>query len=139
MNEAGLLKKTSDFIKEGKADEYSPLNLAYIGDAVFELLVRSDLMSGGVRPVNELNKNASELVNARSQALMYHRVKDKLSEDELSALRRGRNAKSCAHAKNASVSDYRHATGLEALFGYLYLKGEIDRIVELFKICIDKE
>lgn len=129
----------AEFKAKGKAEEYSPLNLAYIGDAVFETLVRSRIVAGGNRPVSELNKKSASLVKAASQSAMYHKVEDKLTDEETSVMRRGRNAKSFTHAKNASISDYRHATGLEALFGYLYLKGNIDRIMELFEICMEKD
>lgn len=127
--EAGLSRPT--------AESYSPLNLAYLGDAVFELLVRSKLIAEGNRPVNKLNKQATSYVKASAQAEAYHKLEDKLSDEELAVLKRGRNAKTFTHAKNATISDYRHATGVEALFGYLYLKGRNGRIVELFELCSD--
>jgi ribonuclease-3 family protein len=96
-------------------------------------------MAGGNRPVNELNRISASLVRASSQSAMYHKIEDKLTEEEASVLRRGRNAKSFTHAKNASILDYRHATGLEALFGYLYLKGNIERIAALFELCMRKD
>lgn len=129
-----MLNKNPD-----RAETYSPLNLAYIGDAVFELLVRSRLLAEGNRPVNKLNKRATGYVKASAQAEAYRRLEDKLSEEELAVLKRGRNAKSFSRAKNATVSDYRHATGLEALFGYLYLKGRNERIIELFNMCSEDE
>ncbi|MDR2903902.1 MAG: ribonuclease III [Clostridiales bacterium] len=127
------------FLKQcapASAELYSPLVLAYIGDAVFELLVRSRVVAGGNRPVNELHRQSASLVKAPTQAAMYHKIEDKLTEEEAAVLKRGRNAKSFTHAKNASITDYRHATGLEALFGYLYLKGNIHRIFELFDLCL---
>lgn len=119
---------------DNAGNEFSPQNLAYIGDVVFELLVRSCVMDNS--PVNELYKKSSALSCATAQSAMYHKIKDMLSADEYSVLKRGRNAKTASRAKNASMSDYRHATGLEALFGYLYIKGDISRISELFNTCI---
>ena len=116
--------------------EYSPLALAYIGDSVFDILVRKMLLARGNMPVNKLHKLAKGYVNAGSQAKMYIFLEDKVTEEELAVMKRGRNAKSYTTAKNQSVTDYRHATGLEALFGYLYLKDDKERIRELFEICM---
>ena len=112
---------------------YSPLTLAYIGDGVYELVVRSMIVTEANAPVNKLHKRSSELVKAETQAKMafYLRDNDMLSEDELRVLKRGRNAQSYTKAKNASVSDYRWATGFEALIGYLYLSNENDRMLEI--------
>ena len=119
------------------ADEYSPLGLAYIGDAVYELLIRSRVMSGGQKPVGALHNASANSARASSQATAYMLLMDsgRLTEKEVEILKRGRNAKSASRAKNASVIDYRHATGLEALFGYLYLSGDEERIKELFELC----
>lgn len=114
--------------------EYSSLALAHIGDAVFEVLVRLTVLTDGNMPVNKLHKKARDIVNAKAQAEMYYRIKDALTEEEEGVFRRGRNSKSFTVPKNADLMDYRHATGLEALFGYLYLKGEKERTVELFKL-----
>ncbi len=114
------------------------LNLAYIGDCVFELLVRSKIISENTSAVNILHKRSSSFARAGAQSEMYYNIIDFLKEDELSVLKRGRNAKSQTKAKNATVSEYRHATGLEALFGYLFLKGDTKRIIELFEICTNK-
>ena len=114
--------------------EYSPLALAHIGDAVFEVMVRLIVLTDGNAPVNKLHKKARDIVNAKAQAEMYYRIRDVLTEEEEGVFRRGRNAKSFTVPKNADLMDYRHATGLEALFGYLYLKGEKERTVELFKL-----
>ena len=118
----------------GRAELYSPLNLAYIGDAVFSLLARTELIRGGSLPVNELSRRTAGLVRASAQAAMYRFLWDKLSEDERAVMKRGRNANLHSRAKNAAVSDYRMATGVEALFGYLYLKGEHRRVTELFDL-----
>ena len=112
---------------------YSPLTLAYIGDGVYELVVRSMIVTEANAPVNKLHKRSSELVKAETQAKMafYLRDNDMLSEEELRVLKRGRNAQSYTKAKNASVSDYRWATGFEALIGYLYLSDKNDRMLEI--------
>ena len=120
-----------------KPNEYSPLNLAYIGDAVFEIFVRSIILKKGNMPVNQLHKFSKEIVNAKAQAEMFDKIKDKVSDEELAVLKRGRNAESFTSAKNASITDYRHATGLEALFGYLYIKGDFQRLNEIFDMCIE--
>ena len=122
-----------------KVKNLSPLGLAFVGDAVFELMVREMVMSRGNLPVNKAAPEAKRYSMAASQAAMFHRVYESLTEDEKDVIRRGRNAKSDTRAKNASVSDYRHATGLEALFGYLYLKGERERLRELFGVCVGSE
>ena len=118
------------------ANEYSPLALAYMGDAVFEILVRDMVLSRGNMPANKLHKTSKGYVNAAAQAAMYMKLEAIVTEEEHAVMKRGRNAKSYTTAKNQSVTDYRHATGLEALFGYLYLKGEKERIRELFEICV---
>ena len=121
------------------ANSYSALQLAYLGDAVFELQVREKLIKNGAAPVNNLHKYAVNLVKAESQAIMYKALMSVATEEEQTILKRGRNAKSATKAKNSSLIDYKHATGLESLFGYLFLKGESDRIKELFDICVNLE
>ena len=113
--------------------QYSPLVLAYIGDAVFDLVVRTILVEKTNEPVNVLHKKSAAMVKATAQTELYHRIEEMLSEDEMAVFKRGRNAKSHTTAKNASVSDYRCATGVEALIGYLYLEGNMERILELLK------
>lgn len=112
--------------------ELSPLVLAYIGDAVFELFVRTMVLSKGNAPVNKMHKCSSEFVRAKGQSDIYFKIEDMLTEEEQSVFRRGRNAKSHTMPKNADLIDYKHATGLEALFGYLYLQGNMERLTELF-------
>ena len=101
---------------------YSPLTLAYIGDAAYELVVRTFLVDQGNSRPDKLHRKASSMVKAAAQAAMAEALKDSLTEEELSVYRRGRNAKSPTMAKNASMSDYRKATGFEALMGCLYLE-----------------
>ena len=129
----------TDFLKveNFSGAQCSPLTLAYIGDAVFELLVRAHVLSlSGNTQTAKLHKMSAELVCAKAQNDAYFKIYDSLSPQELQVLKRGRNARSFSTAKNASVSDYRHATGVEALFGYLYLRGENERIEELFHAII---
>ena len=112
---------------------YSPLTLAFIGDSIYDLIIRTMVVESGNAPVNKLHHRASRLVQASAQADLYHRIKDGLTEEELAVFKRGRNAKSHTSAKNAGVLEYRTATGLEALFGYLYLTDRLDRLMELLQ------
>ncbi len=114
-------------------NRYSPLTLAFIGDSVFEIIIRSIVVQSGNRPAGALNKMKIRYVNAASQAKIIEAIEDELTEEEADIYKRGRNANSATSAKNQSVADYRKATGLEALCGYLYLLGETDRLLELLK------
>ena len=120
-------------LQEVNVSEYSPLTLAYMGDSVYEFIIRTRLIYQGNAPVNNLNKKASHLAKAQTQAVMVEGIMEGLTEDEVAAYKRGRNAHSFTKAKNASTSEYRKATGFEALLGYLYLKKDFDRIMELVK------
>lgn len=124
---------TTFSLKEQDARQYSPLTLAYVGDAVYEMIVRTILVEHGNAPVNVLHKHASKLVKAEAQADSYHRIKELLTEEEMSVFRRGRNAKSYTSAKNATIGDYRVATGFEALFGFWYLTGQTERMLVMAK------
>ncbi len=117
--------------------QYSPLALAYMGDCIFDLCVREYLLRQDNMPANKLHQKSKAMVNATSQSKMYKELIEIVTEEEKAILKRGRNANSNTRAKNSTMIDYKNATGLEALFGYLYLKGEQDRINELFKICLD--
>jgi len=116
---------------------YSPLTLAYIGDGIYELVIRTVVVGKGNKQVNKLHREASRYVKAQAQSAMMDRIGPMLTDKEADIYRRGRNAKSFTTAKNASVNDYRRATGFEALMGYLYLCGEIPRIIELVKEAVD--
>jgi len=109
------------------------LVLAYLGDVVYELYVRTYLVSNGSTKVDFLHRQAVGFVNAATQAEVLHAISDGLSEEETAVVKRGRNAKSGSQPKNISMSDYRHGTAFEALIGYLYLSGREDRIMEIFK------
>ena len=113
--------------------------LAYLGDAVFELMVREKLLREGV-PFRAINRRAKGYVSAKAQSEMYHRIFPALSEEEQTAAKRGRNLHTLSRAKNAGVSEYRHATGLEALFGHLHQQGKTARAEEIFLLCtgVDK-
>ena len=125
-----LLKITAGEMSH-KANSYSPLALAYIGDGVYEIFIRTYVMNKGNRSVNKMHKASRDLVRASSQAKLYFLIEGMLTEEEDAVLRRGRNAKSVSIPKNGNVTEYRHATGLEALIGYLYIEGKVDRIKEL--------
>ena len=118
---------------------YSPLTLAYIGDGVYELIIRTILVKKGNCPVNRLHKKASSLVKAAAQSGIMEVIEEKLTPEELSVYRRGRNAHSPAMAKHATMADYRRATGFEALMGYLYLKEEYERMITLIRMGIREE
>lgn len=124
-------------IERKEATEFSPLVLAYIGDAVYELMIRSILVSRGNRPVNKLNKDATSLVKAAAQSEIVKLISDRLSEEEYTVFKRGRNSSPHTMAKNASMTDYKYATGFEALIGFLYLDNRCDRALELVKLGID--
>lgn len=125
-------------LKKQDAGMYSPLALAYLGDAVYELVIRSLVMNRGNMQVNKMNKRSSGLVKAKTQAEIIRLLQEELTEEERAVFKRGRNAKSMTMAKNASVIDYRLATGLEALTGYLYLTERFDRLLELLSHGLEK-
>lgn len=124
-------------IERKEATEFSPLVLAYIGDAVYELIIRSILVSMGNRPVNKLNKDATSLVKASAQSEIIKLISDSLSDKEYTVFKRGRNSSPHTMAKNASMVDYKYATGFEALIGFLYLDNRCDRALELIKLGVD--
>ena len=111
----------------------NPISLAFVGDAVYELLIRTELTDGS-KNSNKLHKLTSRIVKASSQSEALDKVEGFLTEDEKMIVRRGRNAKSHTIPKNAKLRDYKNSTALEALFGYLYLMNEEARIIELLEI-----
>lgn len=117
--------------------EYSPLTLAYIGDCVYDLVIKSLVINSGNKQVNKLHQETSKLVQASTQSLMMRTMQECLTEEEHAVYKRGRNAKSVSPAKNQSITDYRRATGFEALLGYLYLKKDYKRLLNLVKIGLD--
>lgn len=126
-------------LKQSDAGMYSPLVLAYIGDAVYELIVRTMIVNHGNCPVNRMHKRSSSLVKAAAQAELIHLILEELTEKEAAVYKRGRNAKSATAAKNATIQDYRTATGFEALVGYLYLNGEKERLIELVSLALERK
>lgn len=116
---------------------YSPLTFAYLGDAVFEIIIRTLIVEKGQRAANTLHKHTTKIVCAETQARMIEAVYDFLSEQEQNIYRRGKNTKINSAAKHASLSDYKKATGFEALCGYLYLQGNTGRIVEIVKKALE--
>ncbi len=128
----GKIKKEFE-CKEVDVRAYSPLTLAYVGDAVYEVVIRTVIAERANRAANELHKRAVKFVQAGAQAAMITALQEILTEDELAVFKRGRNAKSNTSAKNASIMDYRKATGFEALIGFLYLTDDMDRVLFLVK------
>ena len=124
-------------MKEVDIKEYSPLTLAYIGDCIYDLIIKTLVINEGNRQVQKLHQKTSSYVQASAQSKMMRAMQEHLTEEEHAIYKRGRNAKSVSPAKNQSITDYRRATGFEALLGYLYLKKEWKRMLELVKIGLD--
>jgi len=120
-----------------KPEQYSALGLAYIGDGVYDLIIRTIVIELGNGKVKNFHRLTSGIVKAESQAKLMKEILGLLNEDELAAYRHGRNTKSATSAKNASITDYRVATGFEALLGYLYLKHQMDRALWLVKAGLE--
>ena len=118
-------------LKQPDAGMYSPLVLAYIGDAVYELMIRTMIVNHGNMQVNKLHKKSSSLVKAEAQANLIKILRPHLTEEENAVFKRGRNARSVTVAKNATMTDYRMATGFEALMGWLFLSERFERMTEL--------
>jgi ribonuclease-3 family protein len=130
---------SSQKLSKTEAKQFSPLTLAFLGDAVYSLLVREMLLKTANRPTNALHKESIKLVNANCQAEMIKKVLPLLTEEEDAIFKRGRNAHSGHVPKNQSDADYRYATGLETLYGYLYLIGDFERIMYIFNISTGEE
>lgn len=136
-----LVRIKNAFSCEGRETDvrlYSPLTLAYIGDGVYDLIIRTVVVERGNKAANLLHKSTIKYVNAGAQAEMVQAIQEDLTQEELAVYKRGRNAKSHTTAKNASIEDYRKATGMEALIGYLYLSDRFDRILELVRLGMEK-
>ena len=124
-------------MKEVDIREYSPLTLAYIGDSIYDLVIKSLVINEGNKQVQKLHAETSSLVQASAQSKMMRTIQEILTEEEHAVYKRGRNAKSVSPAKNQSITDYRRATGFEALMGYLYLNKDMKRLIDLVKIGLD--
>lgn len=136
----------SDFFSEsGKLFElsnldlrtYSPLSFAFVGDAVFTMIIRTMVVAKANTKANMLHNITSHYVKAQSQALMAESIADFLTEEEADIYKRGKNTHINGHTRSASTYDYKCATGLETLFGYLYLAGRTERLFELAKVCVE--
>ena len=112
---------------------YSPLTLAYIGDAVYDLIIRTVVVERANRPAGELHRITVRYVSAEAQSRIVETLLESFTEEELSVYRRGRNSKPHTMSKNASPADYLKATGFEAVLGYLYLQDKMERVLELVK------
>lgn len=135
-----LLRKIKDSfgLKEVDIRTYSPLPLAYIGDAVYELIFRTAVVGKGNMPVNKLNNLTVRYVKAPAQARLLEEIRSELTDEEFTVYKRGVNAKPYSMAKNATIEEYKKATGLEALIGFLYLQDRTERILELIQIGLHK-
>ena len=119
--------------KQQDIRSYSPLTLAYIGDAIYDLIIRTVVVERANRPANDLHRITVRYVSATAQSRIVEALMDRLTEEEQSVYRRGRNSKPHTTAKNATTADYMKATGFEAVLGFLYLSGEMKRALELVK------
>lgn len=139
MEESMILSQIKQTFDCGEQDirAYSPLTLAYVGDGIYDLIIRTVAVERANRRVNDLNKITVQYVKAPAQAKIVEALQPFLTEEEMEIYRRGRNAKPHSSAKNASQSEYHKATGFEALIGYLYLTGSMDRLLELVKVGIE--
>lgn len=132
----------SDYLKPHLSSELrgiSVLGLAHVGDAVFELMVRTWLCIQGASTAKRLHGGTVAFVSAKAQAEASERIIPKLSEEELSVFKRGRNAHANSVPRGSTYEEYHIATGIEALFGYLYLSGRIERLDELFEMVVEVE
>lgn len=125
-------------IKEQDIRTYSPLTLAYLGDAVYELMIRSLIIRQGNRSTDSLHRTVTKLVKAETQSALYYAIFEVLTEEEAEMLRKGKNSKPATKAKHAGMADYHRATGLETLCGYLYLQGKTERLAELLSFGLKK-
>ncbi len=121
-------------LSETPPGEVASLMLAFIGDAVYEVVTRTIVLGKGNRPINAVHKDNIKLVNATTQARMAEILMEDFTAEEQSQYRRGKNTKSSTSAKNSTLADYKKATGFEAVIGFLYLKGEHQRIIDLCKL-----
>lgn len=120
--------------KKVNAKQLSPLNLAFVGDCIYEILVRETLVTDANRPVNDLHKESVKFVSAKAQTEAFEKIKNCLTEEEMAIYKRGRNAKVGHSPKSATEGEYHCSTGVETLFGYLYLTDNTERLKELFAI-----
>ncbi|HBB18912.1 MAG TPA: ribonuclease III [Ruminococcus sp.] len=127
------------YLTDREANAYSPLSLAFLGDSVYDTLVREHLLMKANMPVSKLHSAKIKLVCAEFQSDAYEKVAEQLSERELAVLKRGRNATGNTVPKHADALQYRRATAIESLFGFLYITGRTERVRELFALIISDE
>lgn len=139
-NDINFLEGVQKYFGDSKVkpEQYSALGLAYIGDGVFDLIIRTIVLDMGNGKVKNFHRITSSIVKAESQAKITKAILDELTEEENAIYKHGRNAKSSTSAKNASIVDYRIATGFEALIGYLYLNNRLERALELIKMGLER-
>lgn len=139
-NDINFLEGVQKYFGDSKVkpEQYSALGLAYIGDGVFDLIIRTIVLDMGNGKVKNFHRITSSIVKAESQAKITKAILDELTEEENAIYKHGRNAKSATSAKNASIVDYRIATGFEALIGYLYLNNRLERALELIKMGLER-
>lgn len=125
-------------LKKEEVIQMSPLVWAYMGDAVYEKHIREYVIRQGLCKNGLLHKKSIKYVSANGQVKILQRIEEKLTEEELDIVRRGRNSNPHSHAKNADIVDYKYATGFEALIGYLYLSEQYDRLDEILKMCVEE-
>ena len=132
----------SDYLRpdlSGVLRGISVLGLAHVGDAVFELMVRTWLCTQGASTAKRLHGSSVEFVSARAQAVAAKKIRSSLSEEEFAVYKRGKNAHANTVPRGSTYEEYHSATGIEALFGHLYLSNQIDRLGELFEIIVEED
>ncbi len=134
--EEGLIQDLSGEIEEN-SNMYSPLTLAFIGDGVYELFIRTQIIKHTNAPANQLHRRCVKYVRAQGQCEALDRIQPLLTEEEISAFKRGRNAKVNTKAKHAGLAEYKKATGFEALLGFLYVSGQIERLEFLMRKAVE--
>lgn len=138
MDHTNIFRKMNTRLSKEDIMMLSPLQFAYVGDAVYELMIRTYLLDRNLA-VNHLHKATTNFVKAEAQSELIHKVKDVLTEKERSYVKKGRNTKTNSSPKNADIVDYKYATGLECLIGYLYLTNQDDRLSEIFEKMMEGE
>lgn len=136
------MEESLNFIRKSAGEcvnpyQYSPLALAYIGDSALDLIVKNYFVVNQNKQTYKYHKDVTNIVKAVNQAAFADSIMDELTEEELDIFKRGRNTTTHSKAKNATMSEYRKATGLEALFGYMYLKGDVERLCGLANRMIE--
>lgn len=138
MEHKNIFRNTNKELSGEDIMMLSPLQLAYIGDSVYELMIRTYLLDKNSN-VNQLHKTTVKYVKARAQSDLIHKVENILTEEEKSYVKKGRNTKTNSSPKNAEILDYKYATGFECLFGFLYLTNQDERLAEIFNSMMDEE